>query len=150
MKTKLEDLGYIIRIAIHDGIWFECDNLPDDLLDIIKTTIKNKLKLDIPLDYEDTAPTEDDLKWFEGHRQFYFKTKDMSEHLTTLRTDQIYSNNLLSVFKDKAFSIRADDGSNLIMYDSSTTITIPDGFYTTSLNYYLQQWIIVVDEAALD
>jgi hypothetical protein len=73
MYQKLESLGCIIRIPIHDGIWFEdCNNIANpELLNELSLDIKNKLGLNIPLDYENTKPTDDDLKWYQNHKEFY-------------------------------------------------------------------------------
>ena len=35
--------------------------------------IQNKLSLKIPLDCENTNPTEKDLKWYANHKEFYEK-----------------------------------------------------------------------------
>ena len=47
MKNKLEELGYNVRIALHDGIWFETNpNIvvkDEELLTLIKATIKKEL-----------------------------------------------------------------------------------------------------------
>lgn len=120
MKNKLEELGYNVRIALHDGIWFETNpNIvvkDEELLTLIKATIKKELNLDIPLDFEETAPTKNDLVWYEAHKKFYEDNKDLNEN-EGLRTDQIYCNNLLKFYKNKAYSIKADDGTNLVMYN---------------------------------
>jgi len=73
MFQYLESKGCVIRITIHDGIWFEdgkgiCN---DEFLVELSAEIFNKLGLNIPLDYEDTKPNEDDLKWFDNHKAFY-------------------------------------------------------------------------------
>ena len=48
--------------------------------------------------------------------------------------------NITAAYNNNSFKFYFPTGSNTY---SSTTITIPDGFYTTtSLNYYLQQWMI--------
>jgi hypothetical protein len=48
--------------------------------------------------------------------------------------------NITSAYNNNSFKFYFPTGSNTY---SNTTITIPDGFYTTtSLNYYLQQWMI--------
>lgn len=86
MYQSLESKNCIIRIPIHDAIWFEdCKNITNngtnaDFLKELSQEIKNKIGLDIPLDYEDTKPNEDDLKWFENHKDFYdanYKDKEV-------------------------------------------------------------------------
>lgn len=86
MYQSLESKNCIIRIPIHDAIWFEdCKNITNDgtsidFLNELTQEIKNKIGLDIPLDYEDTKPNEDDLKWFENHKDFYdanYKDKEV-------------------------------------------------------------------------
>lgn len=73
----LENKGCIIRIPIHDGIWFEdtkditINGTNIEFLNELKDEIFNKLGLVIPLDYEETTPTNDDLKWYENHKAFY-------------------------------------------------------------------------------
>lgn len=86
MYQFLESKNCIIRIPIHDAIWFEdCKNITNngtsiDFLNELSQEIKNKIGLDIPLDYEETKPNEDDLKWFENHKDFYdanYKDKEV-------------------------------------------------------------------------
>lgn len=79
MYQYLESKGCIIRIPIHDGIWFDdCKNITNkgtsiEFLKELSNEIKDKLGLIIPLDYEDTSPDEDDLKWYANHKEFYDK-----------------------------------------------------------------------------
>jgi hypothetical protein len=77
MKNKLEELNCIIRIPIHDAIWYEdTKNITnDELLKILKDEIHNELGMTIPLDFDDVNPTSDDLKWFEEHKKFYLENK---------------------------------------------------------------------------
>lgn len=88
MYQYLEKKDCIIRIPIHDAIWFEdCKNITNngantDFLNELSQEIKNKIGLDIPLDYEETKPNEDDLKWFENHKDFYdanYKDKEVKD-----------------------------------------------------------------------
>jgi hypothetical protein len=88
MYQYLEKKDCIIRIPLHDGIWFEdCKNITNngtnlDFLNELNQEIKNKIGLDIPLDYEETKPNDDDLKWFENHKDFYdanYKDKEKKD-----------------------------------------------------------------------
>ena len=89
MYRFLEDKGAIIRIPIHDGSWFDdCNNITDNgtsiqFLKDISDEIYNKLGFIIPLDYEDTAPTNDDLKWYHNHKKFY------ENYCDTIHNDKI-------------------------------------------------------------
>jgi len=95
MYQYLESKGCIVRIPIHDAIWFDdCNNITNngtssEFLKEISDEIYNKLGLIIPLDYEDTNPNEDDLKWFENHKKFY------ESYCDTLDNDKVFieSNN---------------------------------------------------------
>lgn len=92
MYQYLESKGCIIRIPIHDGIWFEdvkniCN---DDFLVELSNEIKEKLNLIIPLDYENTTPTEADLKWYEEHKKFYEKyneNKNIDKNIISSSSD---------------------------------------------------------------
>ena len=77
MKNKLEDFGCILRIPIHDAIWYEDPNdiTNDDLLILLKNEISKELDMIIPLDFDDVNPTADDFKWFEEHKKFYIENK---------------------------------------------------------------------------
>jgi len=73
MYQYLESKGCVIRIPLHDGIWFEDSNniCNNEFLDELSQEIFNKLGLNIPLDYEETKANDDDLKWFNNHKAFY-------------------------------------------------------------------------------
>ena len=81
MYQYLENKGCVIRIPLHDGIWFEDNNniCNADFLNELSQEIFNKLELNIPLDYEDTKPNEDDLKWFNNHKEFYDMYNDKKD-----------------------------------------------------------------------
>ena len=118
IKNYLENMGCIIRVPIHDGIWFEdikniCDN--PSILNDIKNEIKIELNLDIPLDFDDVLATENDKLWFENHKNFYYKNKDIID--VDERSDIVYAKKILEHFKDKCFLI---DKGVLVMYDEDT------------------------------
>ena len=75
LKNKLEEYGNIIRVPIHDAVWFEEINKVDDLLTVLKDEISKELDMSIPLDYDDVNPTDEDIKWFEEHKKFYIDNK---------------------------------------------------------------------------
>lgn len=120
MKNYLEYNGCISRIPIHDALWFDdikniCEN--SNILDDIKTEIKNELNLDIPLDFDDTNITNEDIEWFENHKTFYNNNIDKMISVSLERTDIIYAKNILKHFEDKCFSIGK---GILVMYDDDT------------------------------
>lgn len=112
MVQYLESRGCIIRIPIHDGVWFEdvkgvCNT---EFLDELSKEIYEKLGLVIPLDYEDTAPTNEDLEWFSNHKAFY-ETCNNKKHsdkviIDNCNNDVEASNAVINKYKD--FIIRCD------------------------------------------
>lgn len=107
MYQYLESKGCIIRIPIHDGIWFEdvkgvCNA---DFLKEVGDEIFNKLGLIIPLDYEETTPTQDDLKWYAYHKEFYDKyneTKHTDKNIIdACDDDEGASRIVINKFKDR-------------------------------------------------
>ena len=72
IKNYCEDYQCINRVFIHDGLVFEdvkkvCN---EEFLHKIEDHIKDELDLIIPLDYENTNPTEEDRIWFNKHKEF--------------------------------------------------------------------------------
>uniref|UniRef100_A0A6C0CIW2 SF3 helicase domain-containing protein n=1 Tax=viral metagenome TaxID=1070528 RepID=A0A6C0CIW2_9ZZZZ len=72
IKNFCEENGCITRVFIHDGIVFDdvkqvCNQ---EFLSQIEEYIKDELDLIIPLDYENTNPTEDDRIWYNKHKTF--------------------------------------------------------------------------------
>ena len=120
LKNKLEDLGCNIRIVIHDAIWFE--DLKDvcslkETLKFLSDYIKQELDLDISLDYEETSPNENDLKWFNDHKDFYNKHSETFKNDLVDRSDIVYAKNILKHFEGKCFII---DKGVMAMYDDGT------------------------------
>ena len=105
MKNKLEELGCIIRIPIHDAIWYEDPNniTNDELINLLQEEIKKELNLNIYLDFDDTQITDDDKKWFENHKQFYKDNTDIKNYyvIENGNDDIGASNHIISKFYDK-------------------------------------------------
>lgn len=72
IKNYCEENGCITRVFIHDGSVFEdvkkvCDK---QFLRKIEDHIKDELDMIMPLDYENTNPTEEDRIWYNKHKEF--------------------------------------------------------------------------------
>lgn len=121
MVQYLEGKGCIIRIPIHDGVWFDdvkgiCN---DDFLIELSNEIYQKLNLKIPLDYEDTSPTKEDLEWFSNHKNFY-ETYNSFKHIDKViidgsNDDEGASKAVINKYKD--FIIRCD--KNIIVKENN-------------------------------
>ena len=105
MKNKLEEFGCIIRIPIHDAVWYEDPNniTNDDLIKILQDQIKKELNLIIPLDFDDTQITDDDKRWFENHKQFYKDTAEIKDYcvIENGNDDIGASNHIIAKFYDR-------------------------------------------------
>lgn len=111
MYQYLESKGCIIRIPIHDAKWFDdCNNITNngtcnEFLIELSNEIKEKLGLIIPLDYENTAPTEEDLKWYANHKEFYDKyneTKHADKNIIEACDDDVGASCVvIKKFKDR-------------------------------------------------
>jgi hypothetical protein len=119
MKNFLETRGCVVEIGIHDGIWFVdvkgiCN---DELLVELQEEILKELGMHIPVDYEDTAPTADDITWFENHQKFLEDNMLKTEALNTKeKKDIIYARNILKHFEGRMYNVF----SNLVIYDEDT------------------------------
>ena len=119
MKNFLESKGCIVEIGIHDGIWFmDIKNVcNDELLVELQEEILKELGMTIPLDYEETAPTTEDIVWFNNHKQFLEDNMLKTEALNTNeKKDIIYARNVLKHFEGKMYNVFG----NLVIYDEDT------------------------------
>ena len=72
VSSFVQSFGCIERARIHDGILYDDPNdiSNDELLDNINKKVMNELGLNIPFAYENMHPTEDDIKWYNQHKDF--------------------------------------------------------------------------------
>ena len=143
MYQFLETKSCIIRIPLHDAIWFDdCNNISNngtsiDFLKEISDEIFNKLGLIIPLDYEDTSPNPDDLKWFDNHKKFYdayYDSKDNDKIIIDSSSDDVgAANAIINLHKNEI--IRC----NTIILIKTENRWIYD---TNEVNRILSNWIV--------
>lgn len=149
MYQYLEFKGCIIRIPIHDGIWFDdCNSITNngtssEFLKEIGDEIYNKLGLIIPLDYEDTNPNEYDLKWFENHKKFYENycdTKDNDKVFIESNNDDVGAANIvINKHKNeiiKCVKVIVVKFENYWIYDSDEVNRILSNWITNANIYY--------------
>lgn len=149
MYQYLESKGCIVRIPIHDGIWFDdCNSITNngtssEFLKEISDEIFNKLGLIIPLDYEDTNPNEDDLKWFENHKKFYESycdTKDNDKIIIDSNNDDVGAGiAIINKHKDEIIrcgKIIVVKSENCWIYDIDDVNRILSNWITNANIYY--------------
>lgn len=119
LVRTLQGLGHQIGALIHDGLLvYKTDALSvdRDVLQGLETEVFNVLGLSIALDFKNTAPTPEDLKWYENHKPFM----TIDDITVKLQPDQVHCNNILAYMDGKVY--RTGDRKKLIMYDDTTGV----------------------------
>jgi len=72
VSNHIQSKGCIEKSRIHDGILYDdvLEISNDELLIEINQKVNEELGLNIPFSYEDMYPTEDDIKWYNQHKEF--------------------------------------------------------------------------------
>lgn len=81
VSNHIQSKGCIEKSRIHDGILYDdvLEISNDELLIEINQKVNEELGLNIPFSYEDMYPTEDDIKWYNQHKEFLMNTNPNCE-----------------------------------------------------------------------